>query len=277
MNDPSAKANYYNPISILRNILRNWNLIKQFTGREITSRYRGSYLGILWSFITPVIMLTIYTLVFSGIFNAKWGTGTGSKTEFALLLFCGIVTFNIFSETITRSSGLILGNVNYVKKVVFPLEILPVVVIGSALINGLIGLSILIIGLIVLLGTFHWTIIFVPIVLLPLILLSLGLSWFFASFGVYFRDIGHVLGVAVQALMFLSPVFYPISAIPKEFQFLYYINPISYVVEDMRRILVWGQLPNMEWLAFGGILSIIIAVFGYAWFQKTRRGFADVL
>lgn len=267
----------WNPAQIIANLWQHRELIKQFIMREVIGRYRGSYMGILWSFINPLFMLAVYTFVFSVVFKARWGVGTGSKTEFALILFCGITTFNLFAEVVNRAPGLILGNVNYVKKVVFPLEILPVVTLGSALVNGAISFSILTLGLIVLLGVFHWTLVFIPLVLLPLLLLSLGLGWFFASLGVYLRDIGHIIGVAVQVLMFLSPIFYPISAIPVELQSIYHINPLSYVVEDMRRIMVWGQLPNWEWLIFGTVIGGLVAHLGYVWFQKTRGGFADVL
>lgn len=267
----------WNPVKITTNLWRHRELIKQFTKREVIGRYRGSYLGILWSFINPLLMLVVYTFVFSVVFKARWSLESSSKTEFALILFCGITAFNMFAEIVTRAPGLILSNANYVKKVVFPLEILPVVVLGSALIHAGISLSILTIGLVVLQGAFYWTITFLPLVLLPLMLLSLGLGWFFASLGVFLRDVGHIIGVAVQVLMFLSPIFYPVSAIPVEVQFFYHINPLTYVVEDMRRIMIWGQLPNWGWLILGTILSGLVAILGHAWFQKTRGGFADVL
>lgn len=267
----------WNPVSITINLWRHRELIKQFVKREVIGRYRGSYLGIMWSFLNPLLMLIVYTFVFSVVFKARWGVESNSKTEFALILFCGITTFNLFAEIVIKAPGLIISNVNYVKKVVFPLEILPVVVLGSALVHAGISLFILIIGLAVLLGVLNWTIIFLPLVLLPLVLLSIGLGWFFASLGVFLRDIDHIIGVTVQVLMFLSPIFYPVSTIPKELQAIYYINPLSYVVEDMRRIMVWGQLPNWEWLTLGAIIGLLVALFGHAWFQKTRGGFADVL
>lgn len=276
-NQRGGRQSIWNPVEITANLWRQRELIKQFVKREVTGRYRGSYLGIVWSFLNPLFMLVVYTFVFSVVFKARWSTESSSKTEFALILFCGITTFNLFAEIVTRAPGLIVNNVNYVKKVVFPLEILPVVVLGSAFVHGCISLSILTISLAVLLGVFHWTIIFLPLVLLPLVLLSTGLGWFLASLGVFLRDIGHIIGVVVQVLMFLSPIFYPVSAIPIELQPIYYINPLSYVVEDMRRIMVWGQLPNWEWLILGNIIGGSVALLGHAWFQKTRGGFADVL
>lgn len=254
------------------------SLVKQFIKRDIEARYKGSYLGILWSFVTPILMLTIYTFVFSVVFQARWGTGEEtSKVEFALLLFSGLIVFNLFSEVISKSPFLITSNSNYVKKVVFPLEILPIVALGSALFHTCISLIILIAGVYFFLGQLYWTILLFPIILMPMLLVTIGLSWFLASLGVYIRDIGQIVGVMIPALMFLSPIFYPISSIPEELQFLYYFNPISYVVEDTRRVLIWGQLPHWDWFGYGMIIGLIVFILGYVWFNKTRKGFADVI
>jgi lipopolysaccharide transport system permease protein len=262
----------------IKSLFLHRSLIVQFIKREVKSRYQGSYLGIVWSFITPLMMLIIYTFVFSVVFKARWGTSSGdSKVEFALLLFSGLIVFNIFSEVVSRAPMLITSNVNYVKKVVFPLEILPIVILGSSLFHLGINIVILIIAILIFIGKIYWTVTLLPLVLLPICLFTLGLGWFLASLGVYIRDIGQVMSVIISALMFLSPIFYPISAIPKELQFLYYLNPISYVVEDMRRVMVWGQLPHWNWLVLGTLLGLIIAVLGLVWFKKTRGGFADVL
>jgi lipopolysaccharide transport system permease protein len=266
-----------NPIKIFSDLWSKAELIKQFTNREINSRYKGTYLGILWSYLYPILMLVVYTYVFSEIFKAKWNAGSDNKIEFALVLFCGLATFNIFAEVLTKAPTLIINNVNYVKKIIFPLEIFPVISLLSSIVNALISYFILMVGLICFLGVFHWTFIFFPLVLIPLVLLTLGLGWFFASLGVFIRDIGQILIIAVQALMLLSPIFYPPTAIPKGFQFLLNINPISYVIENMRRVMVWGQLPQWDYLILGTLISSIICVCGYAWFQKTKSGFADVL
>lgn len=174
------------------------NLIVQLSRREVATRYKGSYLGIAWSFINPLIMLVVYTFVFSVMFQARWNIGNDNQAEFAMILFCGIITFTVFSEMMTKSTRMIHSNVNFVKKVIFPLEILPIVILNSALVNALISLVILIIGVFFLIGTIHWTLIFIPIVLAPLILLSLGLSWILASLSVYFRDIDQIIGSVVQ-------------------------------------------------------------------------------
>jgi lipopolysaccharide transport system permease protein len=271
------KKNSYSPIDIIRRLWCHRQLIQQFTKREILMRYRGSYLGMIWTFVNPLLMLVIYTFVFSVIFNAKWGLENQSKTEFAMVLFCGLIGFNVFAEVISRSPSLILNNTNYVKKVVFPLEILPIVAIGASLFHFLISFLVLLSGLVLLLGVFQWTLIFLPVVLLPLLLISLGLGWILSSLGVFLRDIGQFIGILVTAVMFLSPIFYPISSIPKELQFLYLFNPISYIVEDMRRIIIWGQYPDWNWLIWGSLIGMAISFIGYIWFQKTKKAFADVM
>ncbi|MDW2876417.1 MULTISPECIES: ABC transporter permease [Bacillaceae] len=262
----------------IKNLTQNLNLINQFIKREIFIRYKGSFLGIMWSFITPILMLAIYTFVFSVVFKARWGINQDtSKIEFALLLFAGLLIFNVFSEVVTRSPTLVTSNANLVKKVVFPLEILPIVALGSSLFHAIISLIILLLAVYIFLGQVYWTIVLFPLVILPICLISLGFGWLISSLGVYIRDINQIVNVGVPALMFLSPIFYPISSIPTNLQFLFFLNPISYTVEDMRRIFIWGLLPRWEWLIFGNIIGILIAAIGFLWFKKTRSGFADVL
>jgi lipopolysaccharide transport system permease protein len=266
-----------NLLEIIKVFFRNRELIKQFTTREIIARYKGSYLGLLWSFITPVFMLLIYTYFFGFVMKARWAGGSDNKVEFALLLFCGLIVFGIFSEVLTRSPSLIITNSNYVKKVVFPIEIFPIVAMGSALFQALINLFILVLGTGFLLGTFNWTLIFLPLVLIPVVLLTLGLGWIFASLGVFFRDISQIIALIVPALMFLSPIFYPITSIPQKFQWIYHLNPISFVVEDMRNIVIWGKSPDLGWLVIGSAIGLVVSIGGFWWFQKTRKGFADIL
>ncbi|NHN34271.1 ABC transporter permease [Paenibacillus agricola] len=268
---------FLNPFIILKNLWSHKELIKSFSKREVISKYKGSILGIMWSFITPLLMLAVYTFVFSEVFNAKWGTGSDSKIEFAIIIFCGLITFSIFGDVISRSPYLILGNANYVKKVVFPLEILPVVALGSALINSLISMGILIVCVGIFMNAIHWTLIFIPLVLCPLMLLSLGLGWLLSSLGVYLRDIAQVITIAVQALMLLSPIFYPVTSIPKDLLFIYYFNPVGYVVEDMRRVMIWGQMPDWNVWGIEMIIGLVVFYLGYIWFHKTKSGFADVI
>lgn len=262
---------------MIKQFWKNRNLIKQFTKREIVGRYRGSALGILWSIITPLLMVTIYTFVFSEIFKSRWTPSSDNKVEFALLVFSGLIIFNIFAEILTRAPSLIVGNPNYVKKVIFPLEIFPFVLLGSALFHSIISFIILSCGLYFFMGIFHWTIIFLPLVIVPFLLLLIGLAWILSSLGVYFRDIGHLITLIVQALMLLSPIFYPISSIPKELIGIYQLNPITNVVENIRRIFVWGQFPEWNSFVLFTVISLFIYTLGYCFFCKTKRGFVDVI
>ncbi len=262
---------------MIRNLWRQRELISQLTKREILTRYRGSLLGILWSLLTPLLMLVVYTFVFGVIFKPRWTGPVEGQAQFALILFCGLSIFGIFSEVISRAPALIVNNPNYVKRVVFPIEILPLTILGSALVNGIISLGILIAASLIFTGQVHATVLYLPLVILPLLLFSLGLGWFFASTGVYFRDIAQIMPIAISALMFLSPIFYPVSAIPEKLRFVYGLNPISYVVEDARQIIIWGNQPNWIWLIAGTACGAIIAILGYLWFQKTKKGFVDVI
>jgi lipopolysaccharide transport system permease protein len=245
--------------------------------REVIGRYRGSFLGLLWSFVNPILMLTIYTFVFGFVFKARWGQDSMDKYEFALVLFTGLIVFNLFSECISRAPGLILSNVNYVKKVIFPLEILPWVALGSALFHAGISLGVLLIFLAVLGHAFYWTMLWLPVLLLPFLLLIMGLSWLLASIGVFIRDVGQLVGMTLTVLMFMSPIFYPLSALPESISHYLFLNPLTFIVVQIRNILLWGLQPDWQQLVVYSILSIAVAWLGLLFFEKTRKGFADVL
>jgi len=269
---------FLNPINIFNTLWVYRELIWQFTLREVQNRYKGSYLGIIWSIINPLFMLIVYTFVFGVVFKARWGLQTSdNKAEFALTLFCGLIVFNIFSECITRAPGLVISNPNYVKKVIFPLEILPVSVLGSALIHTLISLILLEIGTMLCLHKINLTIFMFPIIIMPVIFFSLGLSWLFSSLGVFIRDLMHGVSFLTQVLFFMTPIFYPISAVPERYQLVMKINPLTVIVEDSRSVLMWGQEPN--WISWGivTIASLIVMQLGYLWFMKSKRAFADVM
>jgi lipopolysaccharide transport system permease protein len=264
--------------ALIQSLVKNRQLIYQMTRREVVGRYKGSMIGLAWSFFNPLLMLVIYTFVFSVVFKSRWGAaGSDSKTEFATILFVGMIVFNLFAETINRAPTLILSNVNYVKKVVFPLEILPAINLGAALFHTSISFGVLICALILFNGYLHWTVVFLPIVLLPFIFLIMGISWFIASLGVYACDVSQAIGVITTLTMFLSPVFYPISAVPQEFQRWILINPLSFMIEQARNVLLFGDLPNWFDLSIYCLASTFVMYFGFAWFQKTKKGFADVL
>jgi len=256
---------------------RNRNLIVTSIKREVLGRYRGSFLGTFWSFFNPLLMLSIYTFVFSSVLKARWGAGSGSKVEFALVLFAGLMIYSLFSDVLTRAPGLVVGNPNYVKKVVFPLEILPSIVLGSALFHLFISLVVWLLAYFVFYGLPNITVLFFPILLVPLSMFVVGVSWILASLGVFLRDVSQVIGIAMTALMFMSPVFYPASALPENVRFLLYLNPLTPAIEQARDVLFWGKMPDFEVVAICSVVALFVAWFGFFCFQKTRRGFADVL
>ncbi len=249
--------------------------------REVIGRYRGSFLGLLWTFVNPILMLAIYTFVFGVVFKIRLDPQNtdiyDDKFAFALLLFTGLILFNLFSECLSRSPGLVLANVNYVKKVIFPLEILPLVSLGSALFHAGISFLVLVTFMLVIDHPIHWTLICLPIIVLPLLLLIMGLSWMLASIGVYVRDIGQFIGLILTMLLFLSPIFYPASALPESVRDYLFLNPLSFVIEQARAVTLYGQLPDWSGLAAYYMLASIVAWAGLMWFMKTRKGFADVL
>ena len=265
--------------ALVKSLWRNRQLIVQMTKREVVGRYKGSAMGLAWSFFNPVFMLAVYTFVFSEIFKLRWGGigGDDSKIQFALVLFVGMIVLSLFAEVLNRAPGLILSNVNYVKKVVFPLDILPVIAMGAALFHSFISLGVLLTAFALFNGYLHWTTIFIPLVLLPLVILALGLSWMLASLGVFLRDVGQTIGIITTVLMFLSPVFYPVTAVPERFRPYIMANPLTFIIEQAREVLIWGHLPDWAGLGIYTLAAAVIAWVGYAWFQKTRKGFADVL
>jgi len=269
---------FFNPVMIATHLWNYRDLIRQLTWREIVGRYKGSYVGLGWSFIQPLIMLCVYTFVFSVIFNARWGINPGEgRATFALALFIGLITFGVFSETANAAPSLVLGNANYVKKVVFPLEVLPLVKLLSALVNALFSLTVLFAGILLINHGIHWTAILLPLIWLPMLLFTLGCGYFLASLGVFVRDMGTLIGVATTMLFFLTPIFYPINAIPQEFRFFCRINPLALFVEDARRVVLWGLPPDWSWFFFGLVLSITALIFGFVWFMKSKKAFADVI
>jgi lipopolysaccharide transport system permease protein len=275
--NPHAKPPV-SPAALLHSLWGNRDLIRQMIGREVVGRYKGSAMGLAWSFFNPIFLLLVYTFVFSVVFKSRWGISANeSKTQFAVILFAGMIVHGLFSEVLNRAPSLIISNANYVKKVVFPLEILPVVALGAALFHSLISFCVLFLAFFVFNGYLYWTSIYVPLILLPFIILTMGFAWILASLGVYLRDVGQTVGIITMVLMFLAPVFYPITALPPELQFWIMANPLTFIIEEIRAVLVWGRTPDWINLAIYAAVATSIAVLGYSWFQKTRKGFADVL
>ncbi|MEY4699921.1 MAG: hypothetical protein RL326_108 [Pseudomonadota bacterium] len=234
-------------------------------------------MGLVWAVMTPLFMLGVYTFVFSVVFNARWDTAMNSKAEFALVLFVGLTIFNIFAECIGRAPTLVTQNANYVKKVVFPLEILPCITLGAALFQGAMNLIVWLVFYCVFVGIPHAEVALLPLILTPLALSTLGLSWLLASLGTFLRDLSQIVSLGLTVLMFLSPIFYPASALPERYRPLLQLNPIATTVEQARGLLVQGNTPSLSTLALQFALSFLISWVCFAWFQKTRRAFADVV
>jgi lipopolysaccharide transport system permease protein len=265
------------PAEMIRSALHNRSLIGRMVWREVIGRYRGSLVGLAWSFITPLMMLAVYTFVFSTIFQIRWQVEHTGRIDFAVVLFTGLIVHGLVAECINRAPALILSNVNFVKRVLFPLEVLPVVALGSALFHACVNVAVIVAVLVVLYGSIPTTAILLPVVLLPLLLGTLGVAWLLSSLGVFVRDVAQMTGTITMALLFLSPVFYPITAVPEEFRVIMSVNPLTYIIEECRSVLLWGELP--EWRVWSGYMAAgsLTACVGFWWFQRTRRAFADVL
>ncbi len=265
--------------SLCTSTYKNKQIIFEMTKRDIVGRYKGSVMGLLWSFINPIFMLAVYTVVFSEVFNARWGTATGdeSKAQFAIILFVGLIVHGIFSEVLTKSPMLILNNVNYVKKVVFPLETLPIITLLSVGFQTCINIVVLVAAFVIFNGYVHLTALILPVVLLPIFILTLALSYIVSSLGVFIRDLGQFITLLVTVILFLSPVFYPLSAVPDKFKPIILLNPVTFIIEQARNVLIWGKLPDFSGLMVYSFVSLLILWLGFFWFQKTRKGFADVI
>lgn len=264
-------------IEMFSSLWRNRQLILQMSTREVVGRYRGSVMGLAWSFFNPILMLTVYTFVFSVVFKARWGGVEADKSSFAILLFVGMIVHGLFAECANRAPGLIVSNINYVKKVVFPLEVLPWITMGSALFHSAISLAVLLVAQFILNHSLPWTAIFFPIIVLPLLLMTMGAVWFLSSIGVYLRDVSQTVGIFTTVLLFLSPVFYPVSALPEKYHIWLRMNPLTFIIEEGRKTLVLGLAPDWGGWFLMAAASLVIAWLGFWWFQKTRKGFADVL
>jgi lipopolysaccharide transport system permease protein len=255
------------------------SLIWQLTLREIQGRYKGSYLGLFWSFVNPLVMLALYTFVFGVVFKARWPQArhSDSLVEFAMILFAGQAAFQLFSEPVGRASTLVVAVPAYVKKIIFPLEILPLPVIGAALFHFSITAAILFGFSLFVYGAPSWTILLLPLAILPLLLLTLGAVSVMAALGVYVRDVGYAVGMGLQVLFFATPIFYPLSAVPERFRWLALLNPLTPCVELIRSCLLSSGPPDPLLFLVGAGLGAASLVLGYGWFLYSRRGFADVI
>lgn len=253
------------------------HLIYQFTLRTLQSKYRGSWLGLGWAFLSPLIMLGAYTLVFHGIFSLKWpGSATNSPLEFALFLFAGLLVFQAFSETLGRSPDAIASQPNLVTKVVFPVWVLPLSLVLSVLAQTAIGLAIYLLVLLITIGA-SWSWLWLPIIWLPFTLGLVGIAWLLSAVGIYVRDLGQLTSMLATFLMFLSPVFYPMTAVPEEWRAVFELNPLASAMETLRTCLLLSQTPNPGQLLYLWGQGMFWFVAGGWVFSKLRKGFADVL
>jgi len=255
---------------------RRFELIESLVRRELAARYRGSVLGLVWAVLTPAVMIAIYTFIFAGVFGARFGA-RGTTWDYALYLFCGLLAWTAFQEAVQASAQTVVAHANLVKRVVFPLEALPVAQVCTALVTQLCGTLVLIVATLVMHGRLHATALWWPVLVVPQVLLMLGAAWLVASLGVFLRDTGQALALVLVAWMFLTPIIYPETVVPARYQAFINANPFTPLVRSYRRVLLEGLPPDWRGLAYFTLCAVALFLFGYWWFAKTRRSFADVL
>jgi lipopolysaccharide transport system permease protein len=265
------------PLSPYQALARHFPLVVQMARRDVIGRYRGSFIGLLWSFFNPLLMLGVYTFVFGLIFKSRWSGQTTGQFEFAVILFAGLNINTMFAECANRAPTLIVENTNFVKKIVFPLETLSWSTLGSALFHLLISTVVLLVFSLIVRGYIPWTIVLFPLVILPFIPFVAGMIWLLGSLGVFLRDLKQAMGIITAMMMFLAPIFYPKDYIQEPYRTLLYLNPLTVIVEASRDVLVWGQMPNWQLLGVYTLLACTFAWLSFNWFERTRKGFADVL
>jgi lipopolysaccharide transport system permease protein len=256
--------------------MKHLDILYQISAREIKSKYKGSILGFLWPVLTPLILLAIYTIIFSQVFEIKWNVSGSDNTSFAIFLFSGLIILNFFNDVISKAPSLIPNQSSLVKKVSFPLEILPLSIVLVALFQLLINILILLL-FIFYSNNIQFSIFFLPLILISLILLTTGFSFFLSALGVYIRDLINIMPIICTLLLFLSPIFYPLSAVPEKLQFFITLNPLSLIIEQTREVIILGYYPSLLDVFLYFIFSSIIFILGYMFFIKTKKGFADVI
>ena len=257
-------------------LFKHWDLVWQLTRREIMGRYRGAGFGLAWSIITPFMMLVIYTFAFGTVMQGKWPDAT-RPASFSLVLFAGLIVHGFFAECITRAPMLVVSNPNFVKRVVFPLDVLPWPMLFSATFHLMMNLLVFCVLRMLMDRAFSPGIVLFPVVMLPLAVLCVGIAWWLSALGVYLRDLNQVMGLIATATLFLSSAIMPRGAVPERFRWVIDLNPISFIVDQARAILLWQQAPNWLGLLAYLLLACIVLVTGWWWFKFTRRAFADVI
>ena len=275
----------FNPVDMVRNLWSRRELIWQFTRRDLAAKYRASYLGMFWTILSPLILLAVYTFIFSVVLTLKWpeaGEQADNPRIFAVTMFIGMLVFSVFADVLNRSTTLVVSHPNFVKKVVFPLEILVPSILLSSIVTMGVGLGVWFVGRVALLGMPTWTALLMPLAVLPVFLMTLGLGWFLASLGVFIRDIALTVAVVTQVLFLLTPIFYSMKmldkpGVPKWCVVGIRLNPLTPAVEDARRVMLYGTMPDWSWWIPSLVASAVMAVAGYAFFMKSRRAFGDVI
>lgn len=256
----------------------NRHILRLTVIRYIQAKYKGSFMGLVWTFLQPLMMLAVYSFVFGVIFHSRWaGAAEGSRLSFVVIMFFGMTLYSVFSECVSACCLEVTGHPNFVKKVVFPLEILPVARLATTFFLNLPWFLLLFLGSVFLLGTLSPTMLLLPLILLPLLQLTLGVSYFVASLGVYVRDTVHATGIVLRILWFMTPIFYPVTAVPERFRPVLEANPLTVVVEQGRRVFLYGQWPEWGPLFAVIVVSSLVLQLGFIWFCRTKEGFADVL
>jgi len=264
-------------IQYIATVKQHRYLLWQLVLREFGLRYSGSFFGLFWSFFTPLLLLAVYTFVFNSVLSAKWGTGYTSDSHFALILFAGLIMHGLFSDCAYRAPTLIQAHSSYVKRVVFPLEILPLVLVINSFLHACMSMLVLAIFYAVVNHSIAPTIVFVPFIVLPFLIFNVGIVMFLSLLGVYIKDIAQAIGVVMTITMFITPIFYPISAVSPKLQMILYLNPLTFPIEQMRNYTVFNTGPHWTGLGIYLCMSLVVFYLGYISFQKARRGFADVL
>jgi lipopolysaccharide transport system permease protein len=257
--------------------LQHRSLTMELTKRDILGRYRGANFGLLWSLISPFLMLGVYTLAFGYVLKSRWPGTSGNTADFAMLLFLGLITHGFFAECLTRAPTLISGNANLVKKIVFPLDILPWTVVLSALFHTFTNALVFVLLNLILRGQLQVTVLLLPVVLIPLCFVTLGVVWLVSALSVFLRDIAQITGVVATAMLFLSSAIVPVQTLPEHYQRIFALNPLTFIINQVREVAFWGRQPDWRGLALYMLAATIFTYTGFAVFQKTRRGFADVL
>jgi len=262
--------------SLSRRVWARRDVFWELTKRDIAGRYSGSFLGLLWSFFNPLLMLGVYTLAFRELLGMRW-PNLDSGADFSLMIFCGMIVHSMMAECLIRAPGVIVSQSNLVKRVVFPLAILPCVMVVSTLFSALLSIFVLLIFVLISQHTLHATVLYLPLLYAPYVLLLCGVSWLMASLGVFIRDVTQISGVISSVLMFLSPVFYPASNLRQPYREWIQFNPLTLMIEQTRQLVLFGHSPDWHALGLYTLIAVVVLLLGYVWFQRTRDGFADVL